>query len=121
MTILSLVRKRILLAPKSNVDIEISTCQVMLKTSCYQLSSSVHVYIHVSIFLCGRYMTVLYYLNDVTRGGETAFPVADEEDFNQTVLFQNGLFHGQVFFFGGIFFLESYRVPCFVTPLPTME
>lgn len=33
--------------------------------------------------LC-RYMTVLYYLNDVTRGGETAFPVADEEDFNQT-------------------------------------
>lgn len=33
--------------------------------------------------LC-RYMTVLYYLNDVTRGGETAFPVADEEDFNRT-------------------------------------
>ncbi|KAL9975421.1 hypothetical protein ACROYT_G012582 [Oculina patagonica] len=33
--------------------------------------------------LC-RYMTVLYYLNDVHRGGETAFPVADEEDFNQT-------------------------------------
>ncbi|KAL9975420.1 hypothetical protein ACROYT_G012581 [Oculina patagonica] len=31
-----------------------------------------------------RYMTVLYYLNDVHRGGETAFPVADEEDFNQT-------------------------------------
>ncbi|KAJ7337216.1 L-ascorbic acid binding [Desmophyllum pertusum] len=33
--------------------------------------------------LC-RFMTVLYYLNDVTRGGETAFPVADEEYFNQT-------------------------------------
>lgn len=32
-------------------------------------------------------MTVLYYLNDVVRGGETAFPVADEEDFNQTVIF----------------------------------
>ena len=32
-------------------------------------------------------MTVLYYLNDVTRGGETAFPVADEEDFNRTVMF----------------------------------
>ena len=44
---------------------------------------------------------MLYYLNDVTRGGETAFPVADEEDFNQTVLFPNGLFHGRVFFFSG--------------------
>ena len=30
---------------------------------------------------------MLYYLNDVTRGGETAFPVADEEDFNRTVMF----------------------------------
>lgn len=30
-------------------------------------------------------MTVLYYLNDVKRGGETAFPVADEKNINQTV------------------------------------
>lgn len=30
-------------------------------------------------------MTVLYYLNDVERGGETAFPVADEKNINQTV------------------------------------
>ena len=29
---------------------------------------------------------MLYYLNDVPRGGETAFPVADEENFNQTVM-----------------------------------
>lgn len=43
-------------------------------------------------------MTVLYYLNDVARGGETAFPVADEEDFNQTVLFPNGLFQWPGFF-----------------------
>ena len=28
---------------------------------------------------------MLYYLNDVPRGGETAFPVADEEYFNETV------------------------------------
>lgn len=28
---------------------------------------------------------MLYYLNDVPRGGETAFPVADEEHFNETV------------------------------------
>ncbi|XP_027058667.1 transmembrane prolyl 4-hydroxylase-like [Pocillopora damicornis] len=33
--------------------------------------------------LC-RFMTVLYYLNDVKRGGETAFPVADEKNINQT-------------------------------------
>ena len=32
-----------------------------------------------------RFLTILYYLNDVPRGGETAFPVADEEIFNQTV------------------------------------
>lgn len=31
-----------------------------------------------------RFLTVLYYLNDVPRGGETAFPVADEEHFNET-------------------------------------
>ena len=29
---------------------------------------------------------MLYYLNDVRRGGETAFPVADEETFNETVV-----------------------------------
>ena len=29
---------------------------------------------------------MLYYLNDVPRGGETAFPVADEEHFNKTVM-----------------------------------
>ena len=31
---------------------------------------------------------MLYYLNDVPRGGETAFPVADEDDFNQTVMLE---------------------------------
>ena len=34
---------------------------------------------------CFRFLTVLYYLNDVPRGGETAFPVADKEYFNETV------------------------------------
>ena len=32
-----------------------------------------------------RYITVLYFLNNVEEGGETAFPVADEENFNETV------------------------------------
>ncbi|XP_041359970.1 transmembrane prolyl 4-hydroxylase-like [Gigantopelta aegis] len=31
-----------------------------------------------------RYMTILFYLNDVQEGGETAFPVADDEMFNAT-------------------------------------
>ena len=30
-------------------------------------------------------MTILYYLNDVEDGGETAFPVADNETFDQMV------------------------------------
>ena len=36
-----------------------------------------------TIFL--RFMTILYYLNDVEDGGETAFPVADNETFDQAV------------------------------------
>ena len=32
-----------------------------------------------------RYITILYYLNDVEEGGETAFPVADMKNFNETV------------------------------------
>eukprot|EP00794_Sanderia_malayensis_P018786 gene18786-20677_t len=31
--------------------------------------------------LC-RFITILYYLNDVEKGGETAFPVADNENYN---------------------------------------
>ena len=32
-----------------------------------------------------RYITILYYLNDVEEGGETAFPVADNDTFDQAV------------------------------------
>ena len=32
-----------------------------------------------------RYITVLYYLNDVEGGGETAFPVADNKTFEHEV------------------------------------
>ena len=35
-------------------------------------------------FLC-RYLTVLYFLNAVEEGGETAFPVADNETFDEEV------------------------------------
>lgn len=32
-----------------------------------------------------RYITVLYYLNNVEEGGETAFPVADNATFSYEV------------------------------------
>ena len=34
------------------------------------------------IFSSLRYITILYYLNDVEGGGETAFPVAENETLN---------------------------------------
>lgn len=32
-----------------------------------------------------RYITILYYLNDVEAGGETAFPVADNKTLDMDV------------------------------------
>ncbi|XP_032229487.1 transmembrane prolyl 4-hydroxylase isoform X2 [Nematostella vectensis] len=40
--------------------------------------------------LC-RFMSVVYYLNDVTAGGETAFPVADNETFDDEELKRQGI------------------------------
>ena len=42
--------------------------------------------VSLSVIIC-RYITILYYmyLNNVEVGGETAFPVADMKDFNETV------------------------------------
>ena len=38
-------------------------------------------------FVCfARYLTVLYFLNDVPNGGETAFPVADNVTFDEKVV-----------------------------------
>ena len=31
-------------------------------------------------FFSSRYITVLFFLNNVTKGGETAFPIADHEE-----------------------------------------
>nr|XP_057926360.1 transmembrane prolyl 4-hydroxylase isoform X1 [Doryrhamphus excisus] len=38
-----------------------------------------------------RYITVLFYLNSVDGGGETAFPVADNRTFDEVSLIQNGI------------------------------
>lgn len=34
-----------------------------------------------------RFITILYYLNDVEDGGETAFPVADSKNYVHDVSF----------------------------------
>lgn len=39
------------------------------------------------VFFHSRYLTVLYFLNDVEEGGETAFPVANNETFDEDVSF----------------------------------
>lgn len=39
-------------------------------------------YFYVPLF---RFITILYYLNDVEEGGETAFPVADQPDYDHEV------------------------------------
>ncbi|XP_033126126.1 transmembrane prolyl 4-hydroxylase-like [Anneissia japonica] len=39
--------------------------------------------------LC-RYITIMYYLNDVEEGGETAFPIADNATASEQVLFAGG-------------------------------
>jgi len=43
-----------------------------------------------SCLLC-RYITVLFFLNNVTKGGETAFPVADNQEMFQAKNFSNDL------------------------------
>ena len=36
-------------------------------------------------FFSFRLLTILYFLSDVEEGGETAFPVADKEDYDHEV------------------------------------
>ena len=40
-----------------------------------------HTYLNLPL----RYITILYYLNDVEAGGETAFPVADNKTLDMDV------------------------------------
>lgn len=50
-----------------------------------------HFYLFIFLFFfIFRFITVLYYLNDVEEGGETAFPVADNETFDQQVSCTHG-------------------------------
>ena len=38
-----------------------------------------------TFFFVFRYATILYYLNDIEDGGETAFPVVDNATFDKQV------------------------------------
>ena len=39
-----------------------------------------------------RFITILYYLNDVKEGGETAFPVADNATMSSKVEFESNAY-----------------------------
>ena len=57
---------------KGDAKQKLTKDQIVLHTSC-------DFYFHC------RFITILYYLNDVEEGGETAFPVANAENYNHTV------------------------------------
>ena len=61
--------------------------QPMVTACCAFLNGCFFVdcFVLVSLFIICRYITILYYLNNVEDGGETSFPVADMKDFNETV------------------------------------
>ncbi|XP_077981167.1 transmembrane prolyl 4-hydroxylase-like [Glandiceps talaboti] len=53
--------------------------------TCGQMGFKFNYHENMTYRLC-RYMTILYYLNDVVEGGETAFPVADNDTFTAETL-----------------------------------
>ncbi|XP_074618508.1 transmembrane prolyl 4-hydroxylase-like [Acropora palmata] len=55
---------------------------------CHQMEEKKMLNFEVACRLC-RYITILYYLNDVEEGGETAFPVADNKTLDMEYLKDN--------------------------------
>ena len=51
---------------------------------CNYVSSNISFKVRNCHYIC-RYVTILYYLNDVEGGGNTAFPVADNATFSEEV------------------------------------
>lgn len=45
----------------------------------------IHVFGNLNLCCTPRYITVLFYLNSVEGGGETAFPVADNRTYDEVV------------------------------------
>ncbi|XP_071090174.1 transmembrane prolyl 4-hydroxylase-like [Haliotis cracherodii] len=58
----------------SHYDSSLSSRETLMQKPCCYQSSPPHT--ETSCILC-RYITVMVYLNDVEKGGETAFPLAD--------------------------------------------
>lgn len=46
---------------------------------------TIHVCVNLNLCCTPRYITVLFYLNSVEGGGETAFPVADNRTYDEVV------------------------------------
>ena len=70
------------LSPFHNLYDGLHWCYAFLVLLGYTYSTSLHT---LHWFLLIRYLTVLYFLNDVEEGGETAFPLADNTTFDATV------------------------------------
>lgn len=49
------------------------------------LLCTIHVFVNLNLCRTPRYITVLFYLNSVEGGGETAFPVADNRTYDEVV------------------------------------
>lgn len=65
----------------------VQTKLILYKVSCH-LSSIRFLFVLVSLI---RYVTILFYLNDVEEGGETAFPMADNVTLSMEVRFSRGV------------------------------
>ena len=65
----------------------VQTKLILYKVICH-LSSIRFLFVLVSLI---RYVTILFYLNDVEEGGETAFPMADNVTLSMEVRFSRGV------------------------------
>ena len=65
--------------PEHN-DPKISNCTMHLTHMQFKRKSFSNTF-----FFLFRYATILYYLNDIDDGGETAFPVVDNATFDKQV------------------------------------
>ena len=52
---------------------------------CVGYVCTIHVCVNLNLCCTLRYITVLFYLNSVEGGGETAFPVADNRTYDEVV------------------------------------
>lgn len=69
--------KTVLSALSVYVCVRVCVCVVLLCT--------IHVFVNLNLCCAPRYITVLFYLNSVEGGGETAFPVADNRTYDEVV------------------------------------